>query len=56
MHSLNIKGDSEDFPGGPVVKSVLPLQRVWVPSLVRELRSHMLYNMANQSIKRKWEI
>ena len=29
-----------DFPGGPVVQTVLLLQRAWVRSLVRELRSH----------------
>ena len=27
------------FPGGPVAKTVLPVQRVWVQSLVRELDS-----------------
>ena len=31
----------KDFPGGPVVKNVLPLQEAWVRFLVRELRSHM---------------
>ena len=30
-----------DFPGGPVFKTVLPMQGVWVQSLARELRSHM---------------
>ena len=30
-----------DFPGGPMVDSVLPLQGAWVQSLVRELRSHI---------------
>ena len=29
-----------DFPGSPVVKTVLPQQGAWVPSLVGEL--HML--------------
>ena len=32
----------EDFPCDPVAKTVLPLQRAWVLSLVRELRPHML--------------
>ena len=27
----------EDFPGGPVAKTVLPVQGAWVKSLVREL-------------------
>ena len=26
-----------DFPGGSVVKTVLPMQGIWVQSLVREL-------------------
>ena len=31
-----------DFPGGPKVKtSTLPMQAAQVPSLIRELRSHM---------------
>ena len=30
-----------DFPGGPVVKTVLPVQEVQVWSLGKELRSHM---------------
>ena len=30
-----------DFPGGPVVKTLLPLQGARVPSLVGELRSPM---------------
>ena len=30
----------EDFPGGPVVKTLLPLQGTWVRSLVGEQRSH----------------
>ena len=28
--------------------SVLPIQGAWVRSLVRELRSHMLYGMAKK--------
>jgi len=30
-----------DSPGGPVVKTLLPMQGVWVGSLFRELGSHM---------------
>ena len=26
-----------DFPGGPVAKTLLPMQGAWVPSSVREL-------------------
>ena len=29
------------FPGGPVVRIHLPMQETQVPSMVRELRSHM---------------
>ena len=36
-----------DFPGGRVVKTLLPLQRTWIPSLARELRSHMPRGMGN---------
>ena len=35
--------ERRDFSGGPVVKTQLPLQGVQVPSLVREVRSHMLH-------------
>ena len=31
------KGISRDFPGGPVAKTVLPMQGAWVQHLVREL-------------------
>ena len=37
-----------DFPGGPVVKTALVMQWAWVQSLVRELRSHMLCDMAEK--------
>ena len=33
-----------DFPGGPVVRLCLPMQGLWVRSLVEELRSHMPHN------------
>ena len=32
-----IKKKVEDFPGGPVTKTVIPVQEAWVQSLVREL-------------------
>ena len=37
-----------DFPGGPVVKTVLPLKRVKVRSLVEELRSHRPLGVAKK--------
>ena len=39
------------FPGGPVVKTVLPMQRTWVPSLVGKLRSHMLHGLTEKNKK-----
>ena len=30
-----------DFHGSPVVRTSLPVQGVWVQSLIRKLRSHM---------------
>ena len=36
-----LKCKSRDFPGGPVVKTLLPKQGMLVGSLVRELGSHM---------------
>ena len=36
------------FPGGLAVKTVLPLQGVWVQSLVGELKLHMLRGTANK--------
>ena len=37
-----------DFPGGPGVDSVLPVQGVWVPSLVVELRFHIPCSVAKK--------
>ena len=31
---------TRDFPDSPVVKTALPLQGVWVPSLVKKVRAH----------------
>ena len=31
-----------DFSGGPVLKTVLPMQGAWVLPLISELRSHVL--------------
>ena len=42
-----------DFPGGPVVKTVLPLQGARVRSLVRELRSCSLRGAAKKTPKQK---
>ena len=43
-----------NFPGSPVVKTALLLQRAWVRSLVRELRSLMPHGMAQQ-YNTKWK-
>ena len=37
-----------DFPGGPVVRTALPLQGTWVGSLVGELRSGLLCSMTKE--------
>ena len=37
-----------DFPSGPVVKTVLPLQGAWVQSLVQELRFHKPHGVAKK--------
>ena len=37
-----------DIPNGPVVKRMLPKQGVWVRSLIRGLRSHMLLGMTKR--------
>lgn len=42
-----------DFSDGPVVKTVLPLQMAWVPSLIRELRCHMLLSVAKKIFNKK---
>ena len=44
---------NRNFPGGPVVKTLLPLQGVWVRSLVGELRSRMLHGAAWPKVKKK---
>ena len=36
------------FLGGPVVKTLLAMQGIWVQSLVGELRSHMLHGVAKR--------
>ena len=40
-----------DFPGGPVVKTELPMQEAQVRFLLRELRTHMLNGMAKKKKK-----
>ena len=47
------KKHSRDFPRGPEVDSMLPMQGAQVPSLVRELRSHMLHGMAKNTVQIK---
>ena len=37
-----------DFPSGPVVRTVFPVQWAWVQSLVQELRSHMMHGVAKK--------
>lgn len=37
----------EGLPGSSVAK-MLPMQRVWVPFLFRELKSHMLCSVAKK--------
>ena len=46
---LEAQGDFGDFAGGPVVKTLLPLQGMWVQSLVGELRSFMLHDAAKRT-------
>ena len=45
-----------DFPGGPVVKTMLPLQGGRVQSLVRELRSHKPQGKATPPHQKKGKI
>ena len=39
---------SRYFLGCSVVKDLPPLQREWVPSLIRELRSYRLHDVAKK--------
>ena len=43
---------SWDFPGRPVVKTVLPVQKAWDQSLVGKLKFHMPCNTAKQCLKK----
>ena len=47
------KLDCWDLPGNPVVRFYLPMLGMWVQSMVRELRSHMLQDQINQNIRQK---
>ena len=52
MSNLRVKHKTEilrDFPCGPVVKTVLPLQEACTPSLDTELRSGMHHGAAKKS-------
>ena len=42
-----------DFPGSPVVRTLLSLLKAWVRSLVGELRSHKPRGMAKRKIQDK---
>ena len=46
-----VRTSQRDFPGGPVVKTLLPLQGARVPALVRELRSRMPRGAAKKKRK-----
>ena len=46
------KSSSWDFPAGPVVETVLPMQGTEVQSLVRELTSHMPQYAAKKVLKK----
>lgn len=46
------KSSSWDFPAGPVVETVLPMQGTEVQSLVRELTSHMPQYVAKKVLKK----
>ena len=46
------KGKDWNFPGGLVVKTVLPVHRVQAQPLVRELRSHMPCSQKNKTWNR----
>ena len=43
--------DARNFPGRPVVKTVLPVQGAQVQTLIRKLRSQMLYSKAKKKKK-----
>ena len=45
--SLKVQ-EPQDFPGSPVIKTVLPMPGAQDRSLVRKLRSHMLHGAANK--------
>ena len=47
----NKKGRKSDFFGGPVVKTVLPMQAAQVQSLVGELRPHITHAVAKKKKK-----
>ena len=46
------KNDFWDFPGGPVVKTALPLQGPRVQSLVGELKSYMPWGQKTKQNKK----
>ena len=48
-----IRKQRRDFPGGPMVKILLPMQGMQVQSLAGELRSHMLHSAATHTHKKQ---
>ena len=52
LRKLGQTSFSRDFPGGPVVKTALPLQGAQVRSLVRELKSHLPRGAAKETLKK----
>ena len=48
LHLNYRKGEFQEFPGGPVVRTAFSMPRAWIPSLFGELRSHKLqHSVAN---------
>ena len=45
-----------DLPGGPVVKTALPVQGVWVQSLAGELKSHIPHSAAKKKKKKDKDV
>ena len=45
LHNLFVRNYNWNFPGGPVVKTVLPLQGAWVLFLVREVLHACRYGL-----------
>ena len=48
LKDLDFEHISVDIPGSPVAKSSAFCRVLWVQSLLRELRFHMLHGVANK--------